>query len=294
MSVKFTLKEYGTQFKNDLWCKEAVTGYTYSYTWMANQLGHFALGYVPALLIISVVHAIFCASYWFAFIALFPSVLMFFKELSDVNNEKKLFKISKGAIPLDIKNVWLNALTATWFTFVGSVIASTTYLSILAGANFVWLPIVSLVIMGIPSLFIGLYWISKKICFQRSNLPFMYRLSYFPHNKVDNIDKILSFLNGETNKITIVGPPRSGKTDLAVAIGTELAATKQKVRYGDIFEFLEDKGLDERINIHVARLLWSWEESDVWIIDDCDINITTTRRLVVVKVDSTLERIKIL
>ena len=47
--VSFTWKELAKQFKNDLWCKEVATGYTVSYTWMANQLGHFAIGFVPAV-----------------------------------------------------------------------------------------------------------------------------------------------------------------------------------------------------------------------------------------------------
>lgn len=294
MTVKLSLKDYGIQLKNDLWSKESVTGYTYSYTWMANQLGHFSIGYVPTFLLITIAHILFGQSYYFILLSLFPIILMLLKEYSDVLNEKKRDKNTPGVFPLNITELWQNALTAVWFTVVGSFVAASTYASMLLGINFVALPIVTLACLLVPSIFIAKYWINKKICFQRSNLDFMYRLSYYPVDSVENIDKLLSFFKGEINKITIVGPPRSGKTDLAVAIGTELTNSNLKVRYGDIFEFLENKDVDERVNVHVARLLWSWEEADVWIIDDCDIDITTTRRLIVVKVDSTLERIKIL
>lgn len=293
-TVKFSLKDYGTQFKNDLWCKESVTGYTYSYTWMTNQLGHFTLGFAPAILFMAFAHSFFGASYWYAFIALIPTFLMILKEISDVNNEKKLFRLTPKIAPLDIKNVLDNAFTATWFTFVGSLVAASTYLSIINGLFYAFAPIATLLVLSIPSFYLALYWIGKKICFQQSNLPFMFRLSYYPLKNVDNSDKIIDFLNGNLDKIIIYGPPRSGKTDLAVAIGTELANLSYKVRYGDLYEFNENKD-SERVRVHLARILWSWEEADVWIIDDCyDPNISTNRRIVTVKTDSNLERITVI
>src|SRR5947207_3079612 len=102
----FSIKELLVQFKNDLWCKEVETGYTVSYTWMANQLGHFALGFVPTVLFMTACFAIWGISSWFALLALLPISLMIGKEYGDVQAEVTRWKTTPGVELLAIAEIW--------------------------------------------------------------------------------------------------------------------------------------------------------------------------------------------
>lgn len=43
----FKLGEIARQAVSDWFGKEVQSGYTLTYIWMANQLGHFTLGFIP-------------------------------------------------------------------------------------------------------------------------------------------------------------------------------------------------------------------------------------------------------
>lgn len=229
--VSFTWKELAKQFKNDLWCKEVATGYTVSYTWMANQLGHFAIGFVPAVFM-----------QWYI-----PVSLMIIKEYFDVVNE---FKLKTGIYPVPKTQIILNASTAVYFSLVGALCAFNP---------------LSLIITVPLSLFIMKYWISQKKCFQQSGLPYIMRLNYIEKSKFFDPERskylIDKFLNNEIKKIIITGSKGSGKTSLAVAIGTELGFNMVKCFY------TTEADMFDRKTVHLAYVLW--KDPDVVIIDDC-------------------------
>jgi hypothetical protein len=229
--IKFSWLELAKQFKDDLWCKEVATGYTVSYTWMANQLGHFALGFVPAIYFI-----------WYI-----PVLLMAIKEFFDVKIE---FNKSNGLYPVPKSDIVLNASTATYFTLVGALCAFNPL------TLFVTIP---------TSLFVMKHWISQKKCFQQSGLPYVMRLNYVEKSRFDNPEhaKILidKFMNNEIPKLVITGNKDSGKTMLATAIGTELGFNMVKCLYTTEQDMLTRK------TVHLAFVLWS--DPEVMIIDDC-------------------------
>lgn len=264
------------QIKDDLWCKESVTGYTYSYTWMANQLGHYSLGFGPSILILTAYTAFVGFHPYVALIALLPTLLMVLKEVGDVNTEIVRDKANPGLMALDLSGVNKNAATAVWFTFVGSCVAAASYLSPLfspwVGGIFSSAVFLALCV---PSFIILKYWVERKVCFQQSGLPYFFRLSYTGDsvmNKTEVANAVCDFINGYTQALTIVGAARTGKTNLACAIGTELSIRKVKVRFGCLDEFLETWE-DGRYKAHLAYILWSWGEADVIILDDFEDRI---------------------
>lgn len=270
----FSIKELLKQFKNDLWCKEVETGYTVSYTWMANQLGHFALGFVPTILIMTACFAIWGLSPWFALLALLPISMMVGKEYGDVQAEVARWKGTPGIEPLAIADVWKNAANACWFSVVGALVAGSCALAPLlpvalgAGIGFI-----TLFLLTIPTLFVMRYWITKKKCYQQSGLPYIYRLSYFDETRIigdqGNVRHLLSdFQNAHIDHLVISGPVKSGKTTLAVGLGTELGFDQIKVRYTSFMDFTDLTQETEEEYIHLAYILWNWKDAEVLIFDD--------------------------
>ena len=281
VKTTFTIKKIFKQLKNDLWCKEVATGYTTSYTWEANQLGHFAIGFAPTIILTCIATAIWGASPWLALVALFPILFMLYKEKGDVQNEVVRFNKTPGVEPLNISDIKKNAWTANVFSMVGAIVAGSVSLAtLLPPAAAAILPLITLLVLCIPCFAILKYWIAKKICFQQAGLPYTYRLSYFAKQKIlgsaDDTEKILKdFQNGEIDHLIVSGPIRSGKTSLITAIGTELSFRQFKVRYLNFLDFL-DISLDKKEQpIHVAYVLWDWKDADIIIFDDVDYDLVS-------------------
>lgn len=272
----FSIKEMIKQIKDDLWCKEVATGYTVTYTWMANQLGHFAIGFAPTIILSSIAAAIFGATPLIALVALLPALFMIYKEQGDIAVEKKRSDTNPGIFPLNIGDIKKNAWTANLFTFVGACVAGSVALTGLIPVVGSLLPLVVLLILTVPCVFVMRYWLTKKKCFQQSGLPFTYRLSYFSENNMKNTleecqKTINEFMDGNIDSLIISGPVKSGKTTLGVSIGTELAFKQIKVRYIELFDLLESISFVKEPPVHFAYVLWDLGEVDVIIIDDVDM-----------------------
>jgi hypothetical protein len=273
----FSIKEMLTQIKEDLWCKEVATGYTVTYTWMANQLGHFALGFAPTIILSSIATAIFGATPLIALVALLPALFMIYKEQGDIGVEKKRSETNPGIFPLNIGDIKKNAWTANLFTAVGAAVAGSVSLVGLIPVVGSLLPLIVLLGLTVPCLFVMRYWLTKKKCFQQAGLPFTYRLSYFSENKIKNTleecqETINNFMEGNIESLIISGPLKSGKTTLGVSIGTELAFRQTKVRYIELFDLLESISFVKIPPVHFAYVLWDLADVDVLIIDDVDMN----------------------
>lgn len=277
IKTTFSIKEMLTQIKEDLWCKEVATGYTVTYTWMANQLGHFAIGFAPTIILSSIAVAIFGATPLIALVALLPALFMIYKEQGDISVEKKRSDTTPGIFPLNISDIKKNAWTSNLFTFVGACVAGSVSLTSLIPVVGSLLPLIVLLALTVPCLFVMRYWLTKKKCFQQAGLPFTYRLSYFSENKVKNTleecqKTINDFMDGNIDSLIISGPAKSGKTTLGVSIGTELSFRQTKVRYIELFDLLESINFVKTPPVHFAYVLWDLADVDVIIIDDVDLN----------------------
>ena len=269
-TVSFSIPQLLKQLKNDLWCKEVVTGYTTSYTWEANQLGHFAIGFAPTILLGSLLAIFFPNSAWPALAALLPVTFMVYKELGDVSTQKLMYAKSPGVVYLNTKDVWLDAGTAVFFSTVGAWVAASVYLAnLLPPKMAVGYPLITFACLLPACAFVMKYWISKKICFQNATLPYTMRLSNIPFTSltIENIGHIQRFMSGGVNVLTLSGADIA--SELAVALGTELSFQQYKVRYGTLDHFLGSYNKPSE-TVNVAYTPWAWSEVDFIILDEVE------------------------
>lgn len=267
--TKFSHLQILKQLKQDLWCKEITTGYTPSYSWCANQLGHFTLGFAPTILIAQAVKAIIGPTSLIALVSLVPVLYMMYKEQQDKQLEVSNYKHIHGLVPLDVGGLNKNIWTTHWFVFAGASLAASLFISF----PFFWiLPPVLLLLLLIPSWLLLKYWVSQKVCFQQATLPYIFRLSYYPLANVNNSTQareyIKAFVSGQLEHLIVCGPPKSGKTKLAAAIGTGMAFQLNVLRYTDLFSFFRDAASTE--TVHSGFIPWPYIAAQTLIIDDVE------------------------
>lgn len=267
--TKVTVSQLFRQAKADLWAKEVQTGYTVTYAWMANQLGHFTLGFAPVILILAVLGT------WTAPVScLIVSILIFgwisWKEYGDFKAAKSDAQRS-GLFPFNAKDVRDDAFTAVYFVSAGLAVGGT------AAVSHDWKPVAMFLLWLAPGFPIARHWLSRKLCFQRANLPLMYRLANYPRKIVspdpqEAADAIADFvsLRGPWRHLLIAGPPQTGKSTLGSAIGTEHAFGLGKARYFTVFDFLETADFPDEPPFDSARQQWPWRESDIVILDNIE------------------------
>jgi hypothetical protein len=287
--VRFSIGELLVQAKADLWAKEVQTGYTTTYAWMANQLGHFALGFVPVYLLIWlalalasslpdwIAHRFGQGSLILAQVIIPVVYLAWFvsKEMGDIkdaiNDAKKA-----NVFPMDLGDVRKDALTAVYFFAAGIAVACADFFTWHQENHlWYWLPVAVFLAQILIGLFPAYYWLSRKKCFQQADVPYIFRLANF---KIEDpvarqaVPSILDFasLRGTWKHMIISGPLQSGKTSLASAIGTEHTFRKGKARYLAALDFLQFADLRSDPSSSVDRPLWSWNESNILILDDLD------------------------
>jgi hypothetical protein len=288
--VRFSIGQLVAQAKADLWAKEVQTGYTVTYAWMANQLGHFALGFIPVYFLIWLALASTLVDWiksqfgedsllWAQFIIPVLWLAWFvYKELGDIKDAIKDAKAA-NVFPMDISDVRRDAATAVYFFAAGIAVASA---DLAAGwheenHHWYWLPVGIFLLQFLIGLVPAYYWLSRKKCFQQADLPYIFRLANFPP-KIEEpvaqqaVPAILGFasLNGPWRHLIICGPLESGKTTLASAIGTEHTFRKGKVRYLAALDFLQFADLESDPASSPGRPLWPWKESNILILDDLD------------------------
>lgn len=273
-TTTFTVRQLLRQLKDDLWCKEVATGYTVSYTWEANQLGHFAIGFAPTAILASVLAAFIGLSPWLALFALAPIAFMWLKEGGDVRTEQERFRTDPGIEALNLADIQADARTALLFSGVGAVVgAAPYYASLFPRGLAAIVPVLALALGFIPCAVAMRYWISKKMCFQQAALPFTYRLSYFPVRKIRGDlaaaqAAIARFQSAQLGHLVIAGGANCGKTSLATALGTEIAFRQAKVRYMELVDFLEVSRAGSELPVHLACVRWWWADAEVLILDD--------------------------
>lgn len=287
--VRFSISELLAQAKADLWAKEVQTGYTTTYAWMANQLGHFALGFIPVYVLIWTAFLSGAVNWikqfgegtlWWAQFIIPVVWLAWFvnKELGDI---KEAIKDAEQAnfFPMDGSDVRKDAGTAVYFFAAGVAVAVGDLVASWHDENHHWyvLPLAIFVLQFFIGLFPAYYWLSRKKCFQQADLPYIFRLANFPAKIEDPgpqqaVSGIVDFtsLKGQWRHLIICGPLQSGKTSLASAIGTEHTFQKGKARYLAVLDFLQFADLDSDPSSSPDRPLWPWKEANILILDDLD------------------------
>ena len=283
---------------------------TVTYVWTADQFGHFGLGFLPTLVFAWIATWSFGVNEteWDLFgLAVVPrinflvgiaiGVFCFWigKELVDYRSEVKRATQAKSSFPFNSKEIWWNVFTAWIFFAMGSFVAGLSFLH----PKF---PLYALVILLPVTVGVSIWWLRRKLTFQQAGLPYLYRLANFPNflssdpatakSVVEFVLKMIDPKPQVTKQLIISGKSNSGRSPLAVGIGTEFAFKLGIARYTSLTTLLalHDKEkaawaadsttadpttryakkpeTDKEFND--GRILWPWETAQLLIVDDVD------------------------
>lgn len=249
-------KDIWRQFKADMLSKEVQTSATYSYQWVACEVGHIGLGMVAFF-------ALRAAAGWPNWLSLLlVAAAAIAKEVRDVYETNKAIGDAFDA-RLDKQTVRVDAVLAVLYMVAGAVLAFGVVES--------W-PFWGYLLCLAPLAAVTPWALRQKMYFQQAALPYLFRLPEFaaPLDPAA-VTVIKDFLAGvgarRPRHLVVLGPLRAGKTSLAVGIGTEAAFKRKVVRYLS-FAKLCEIGLDTEPPPPRNTVLWCWRQSQLVIIDD--------------------------
>lgn len=276
MPKPITAKDILRQLKADLIGKDSYRGVTLSYSWLANQTGHFALGFIPSFILYLLLKkytsmhnpalwsAVIISCAWFLFeLYNFLGPLL----LNKPSASKLLYIPGRRAYVFTPawKNIAFDTFTDVLFFALGAFT-----LSILLSFSWgvVTILVILIVVLALPSH----YWYVTKMFLQEAVYPFQFRLSQWdlvitPGDKAT----VYRFLgNRSTGKhLLIFGGRETGKTSLAVGICTELSIKHRTCFYttGVKLYHLFFAPADKQLQEDEGRL-WTWRKSSCLVIDD--------------------------
>lgn len=274
ISIKYIFK----QIKADLIGKDSYRGVALTYSWLANQFGHFALGFIPSLVLHTILKKYTCIQYPAFFAALIISMLWLVFEaynflgplLLKKPSQSKLLYVPSGkeyVFQPRWKNVAFDTLTDVCFFWLGAFSASLFL-------HFSWFTIIILLILSIALIYPVSYWFVTKMYIQYARLPMQFRLSQWEGDiSPDHRETILKFLNLKDsdvgNHLLIYGGRRSGKSQLSVGIGTEYSIKQLACSYYTVTKLLHLFSLTDDEIIQAEKCdVWSWRAASLLIVDD--------------------------
>jgi len=280
-----TAKKVLAQIKFDLIGKDSYRGVSLTYSWLANQLGHFSLAFIPTFALYHVLlrftyiakpafwSGIAIAGAWFVFECFnFLGPLLFKKSKQATKNASGGYTFKP-----DWKNITYDTTTDVLFFTIGafsmslSLVYNTTVLYVLLG-------LILLVLYPIKD------WYLTKMYQQAAGYPFQYRLSQW-NNTINATQKqaIIDFVNtSETGKhLLIFGANNTGKTSLSVAIANERSIKHRSCSYTTAIKLMS-LFYEEDIDVNAPKSLdlWAWRNASLLIIDDVNPGIETTNSII--------------
>ncbi|MBK8805813.1 MAG: hypothetical protein IPO21_03820 [Bacteroidales bacterium] len=253
-------KMFLTQLKNDLIGKDSQRGITITYAWLANQFGHFSLGFIPCVLFY-----FFFSSWSPVFITLLVCGLWLLFETFNLLGPLMKPSYRKGLV---FKPKWNNLIFDTSTDLLFFFFGASVFLILNKTIPVV---VIIVIVLSLVALILFIYWYTVKMYIQSAYFPFQFRLSQWmckisneDKDKIDKLEKKCC-----KNQIIIFGGRDTGKTSLAVALATEYSIIKIACQYTTVFKFVESCLNSEQKLIEMyPHLLWTWRKSECLVIDD--------------------------
>jgi len=269
----------------DLTGKDSYRGVTLTYAWLANQFGHFGLGFIPTAVICPVLQHYFSAgqaAFWAATAVSFgwtvfelcnlllPLLLSSRKRAGSIALKTYTFTPAWG-------NVVFDTVTDIGFFCAGAFAAGC----ILGPAKLTGAILVMIALLLVmPSR----YWYHTKLFLQTAQYPFQFRLSQW-NSSIDDSHKetIRYFLRDRSAEkhILVFGGPQSGKTLISVGMATERSIQHETCSYTTANKlysmcFEPDNPADQL----TSEALWTWRTASVLVIDDINPDVQANNDLV--------------
>jgi hypothetical protein len=350
-----SLRDLWSEVGNQVTGSDIESGYSFVYTWLANQFGHFMIGFAGTILVgwlfigLAILvgwlfralglasgvdylwlwpwAGIAIAATWFVIWVLkewLVDVASALRDLHFAERQRHALlrnapgKVSRAEYILPKASDWKNVLAALreqyitlrkraslaeWFKYdvvrdsqmdIWCYLAGTlTALAMYAAPGLAmkwgcpaltgWIPILTLVAVLISLALLSRDWLWANIAFDRAQLPFVSRfvLNARPPEE-ETRREALAFATRRDNRpghLVIIGPPKSGRTTTAVALGVEaLLQTlppREVVVYTTLCKLL-DRVAEEQMALSTSgpsgppgeRPVWPPAVAELLIVDD--------------------------
>ena len=262
MKATIGVKTVWKQLVFDLIGKDSHRGITLTYGWLANQFGHFALGYIPTILFYSLLtlpNNFSNPSLWAVLLTIF-----LWTSFEAYNFLGPLFKTSHvNPFKPDWYNVGFDTFSDLLFFYTGAFAAVLLY-----DSSVLFLILFFLLLLSTFLLFA--YWYPIKMYTQYAFFPFQSRISQWNHPILNqSITDIQAYLNQPgVQHVLIFGGDNSGKTSLAVSIATERSIRKDACFYTTGIKFLSLLQKSNADCIASYQIPWSWRDVECIVVDD--------------------------
>lgn len=260
MKKKITLRQILSTIHADLIGKDSHRGITLTYGWFANQVGHFALGFIPVSLMYlygyNLLNSLFIVcGFWLLF--------EIYNALSPLY--KKEYK-GNGSFKPHWANLIFDTFTDLCFFWVGSL---TFFFCASVNLDNVWIWLFVVALIGL--FFSVRFWFLTKLYQQNAFFPYQFRLSqwngFIRPNDIFLIKKFLKEKE-EGRHFVVFGVKKSGKTTLTVGVANELSIRHNRSTYSTLSKWVSlIQDSNQELN-RGNRSLWTWLDSDFLLIDD--------------------------
>lgn len=279
MGLLRALARIDTVFGSDVY-----VSYSHQYAWQANQFGHVLIG-LGATLFLGWVFS----DYLLAFAVV--GVVYFVKETLDA---LIAIKLAENVFPVGKREILFDGAVDFLFVGFGSALAMTADPAARVSDLFLdpdappamaaeladWLfAAVFLALLAFFLLVRRPYLLTKR-AFDKSDMPQLVRLSTFPNNFAgadwrDLVQAIDLFARGgpaAAGHLVVTGPPKSGRSTLAKAIGGDATAERRMVRYVTASRLMEKRRAGFETPSAYAQP-YQVGEADLVIIDDLPVDL---------------------